>query len=214
MGDFFAVTGENARAREMAKFDTGKMAGTDTGRGHNQTLASGLPFWSLAPSVNDVDIDDIAVHLSRLCRFNGAIRREFDIYTVAQHSCLVSDHCPRELRLEGLLHDAPEYVLGDKIKPIKMNLITLSGDDYWKELERGVDRVIRARFGLPAELTPEVKHQDYLAVATEHRDLQLNLGAVDWGTPPEPWPETIEPWSIRRSREEFLDRFYRLYNGD
>jgi hypothetical protein len=200
-----------AYAAKMAASDTGKMAGTDTGRGYNQTLASGHPFWSLVPSADDVNIEDIASHLSRLCRFNGALKESVEIYTVAQHSCLVSDHLPDEFKLEGLLHDAQEYVLGDMAKPIKMNLALLSGGvDYWKELERGVETVIRQKFGLPERMSPEVKHQDYLAVAAEHRDLQNNLGLVDWGTPPVTWPEMILPWNITRSRYEFLARFRRL----
>jgi hypothetical protein len=217
MGDGLQLALDSAdylRRQEMAKFDTGKMAGADTGRGYNQTLASGHPFWSLVPSDDDVHIEDIASHLSRLCRFNGALKDSVEIYTVAQHSCLVSDHLPPELQLEGLLHDAQEYVLGDMAKPIKMNLATLSGGrDYWKELEHGVEAVIRAKFGLPAQMTPEVKHQDYLAVAAEHRDLQNNLGLVDWGTPPQTWPELIIPWSISRSRGEFMTRYRRLTRG-
>lgn len=217
MGNVFQLardTVEQLRVQEIAKFDTGAMAGTDRGRGFNQTLASGRPFWSLVPSADDVQIEDIAAHLSRLCRFNGALKEDIDIYTVAQHSCLVSDHLPDALKLEGLLHDAQEYVLGDMSKPVKMNLKTLSnGVDYWKELENGVETVIRAKFGLPAVMTPEVKRQDWLAVSTEHRDLQNNLGLVDWGTPPEPWPELILPWSIRQARGEFMTRFRRLTRG-
>lgn len=205
---------EEAYRAAMAAVDTGKMAGTDSGRGYNQTLASGHPFWSLVPSVDDIDIEDIASHLSRLCRFNGALKDGIEIYTVAQHSCLVSDHLPDPLKLEGLLHDAQEYVLGDMSKPIKMNLAILSGGvDYWKQLEHGVEGVIRRKFSLPERMSPEVKHQDYLAVAAEHRDLQNNIGLVDWGTPPQTWPEMILPWSIARSRGEFMSRFRRLTRG-
>lgn len=201
-------------ARSMAKFDTGKMAGKHTERGYNQTSASGRPFWALNPGADEISIFDISEQLSRLCRFNGALRRDVEIYTVAQHSCLVSDHCPPELRLEGLLHDAHEYMLGDMSKPIKMNLALIAGADHWKALEQRVELAVRRRFGLPERMTPAVKEQDYIAVATEHRDLQNNTGQVDWGTPPPPWPERIEPWGVFRARDEFMSRFIALYPGD
>lgn len=201
-------------ATQMAAFDTGKMAGANRGRGFNQTSASGRPFWSYDPDPSEVSILDIAAQLSRLCRFNGALREDIEIYTVAQHSCLVSDHCPPELRLEGLLHDAHEYMLGDMSKPIKMNLALIAGDDSWKLLEHRVESAVRRRFGLPQQMTPAVKEQDYIAVATEHRDLQNNTGLVDWGTPPPPWPERIEPWGVFRARDEFMSRFMFLYPGD
>lgn len=208
---------------EMSRFDTGKMAGANHGRGYNQTSASGLPFWAFDPRSEDIRIADIAAQLARICRFNGALRSDVEIFTVAQHSCLVSDHLPPELRLEGLLHDAHEYMLGAMSKPIKMNLAMLLGEflsdkggpfDIWKHLEHRVETAVRRRFGLPQRMTPAVKEQDYIAVATEHRDLQHVTGKVDWGTMPDPWPEKIEPWGVFRARDEFMRRFSDLYHGD
>lgn len=195
---------------EMAKFDTGKMAGVNNGRGFNQTSAQGFPFYALDPHPDEIRIAEIAAQLSRICRFNGALRDDVELYNVAQHSCLVHDHLPDALKLEGLLHDAHEYMLGDMSKPVKMNLALLAGADYWKQLEHIVEAAVRAKFGLPKLMTPAVKEQDYIAVATEHRDLQVHTGFVDWGNPPEPWPETIVPWRPRRARQEFLDRFHTL----
>jgi hypothetical protein len=191
---------------EMAKFDTGKLAGARTDRGWNQSTASGFPFWCGDPRAEDIRIEDIASHLARICRFGGAIRSDIEIYSVAQHCCLVSDHCPPHLRLEGLLHDAAEAYTGDMIKPIKL----LLGDKV-KAIESAVDGAIRGKFGLPLFLTPEVKHQDYLAVTTEHRDVQIDRGAVDWGSLPQPWPEKIRPWGVFQAQDEFLWRFHRLY---
>lgn len=203
-------------ASEMKKFDTGKMAGANNGRGYNQTSAGGYPFYALDPKPEEIRVEEIAAQLSRICRFNGALRDDVEIYSVAQHCCLVSDHCPPELALEGLLHDAHEYMLGDMSKPIKMNLAILAGADFWKQLEHIVESAVRAKFGLPNKMTPAVKEQDYIAVATEHRDLQNVTGLVDWGNPPPPWPERIVPWSPFRARTEFLRRFHALYrpNGD
>lgn len=199
----------------LAKFDTGKLAGAKTDRGWNQSTASGLPFWCGDPQPKDIRIHDIAQQLARVCRFTGALRFDVEIYSVAQHCCLVSDHLPPALRLEGLLHDAGEAYHGDMIKPLKLLLASLAdGENLWKRIEHDVEAAVRKRFGLPATMTPAVKEQDYLAVATEHRDVQNVTGMVDWGTLPEPWPERIVPWGIFRARDEFMTRFNALYTGD
>lgn len=190
---------------ELDKFDTGKLSGAKTDRGYNQGTTSGLPFWSAAPKTSDIRIFDIAEHLARICRFGGALRSDIEHYSVAQHCCLVSDHCPEGFELEGLLHDAAEAYVGDMIKPIKLQLAE------WKTVEGRVDAAIRLKFWLPPTISPEVKEQDFLAVATEHRDVQTQ-GTVDWGTLPTPWKEKIEPWSVFRARAEFMQRFMRLYH--
>jgi uncharacterized protein len=195
---------EGMMLKSAKDFDTGKLSGAKTWRGYNQTTACGLPFWSAAPSEMDIRIRDIACQLARNCRFNGALKDDVEIYSVAQHSCLVSDHCPPEFRFEGLMHDAAEAYTGDMIKPIKLQLAE------WKHIETRIDLCIRRKYKLPMRMSWQVKEQDRLAVVTEHRDLQVVTGLVDWGEMPDPWPETIEPWGIFRARDEFLDRFERL----
>ncbi len=190
---------------KLRDFDTGKLAGAKTDRGYNQATASGRAFYSMDPRSEEIHIEDIAAQLSKQCRFNGALRSDVEIYTVAQHCCLVSDHLPEHMQLEGLLHDAAEAYTGDMIKPIKLQL------PGWKAIETRVDCAIRKRFNLPPEMTPAVKEQDRAAVSTEHRDLQLHTGEVDWGDWEQYcWPEKIEAWSIGRSRDEFFKRFLRL----
>src|SRR6202021_3703029 len=51
------------------------------------------------------------------------------------------------LRLAALLHDAPEYVIGDMISPFKAVL----GGDY-KAVEKRLAAAIHIRFGLPPVL--------------------------------------------------------------
>ena len=118
--------------------DTKELCGADTGRGLNQTTASGKPFWVGDPRPEDVRIEDIAAQLSRICRFGGALKDgyyedwnmgidagtwvHFETYSVAQHCVLVSRNVPPEYALEGLLHDAAEAYIGDMIKPIKSQL--------------------------------------------------------------------------------------------
>lgn len=196
-----------ADAMEMlpAQFDTGKLCGANTRRGYNQATASGRPFYCFDPRPNEVYIEDIAAQLSRICRFGGAIRDGIEIYTVAQHCCLVSDHCTPDLQLEGLLHDAHEAYVGDKLKPIKMLL------PEWKFIEGRVEEAVRIRFLLPRTMTPAVKEQDYRAVLTERRDIMDANTSVDWGSDLSgAWPEHITPWSISESRRQFLQRFNRL----
>ncbi len=195
---------------KLSDFNTAALTGRKTDRGYNQTTASGHAFWSLDPRLEDIWIEDIAWQLARQCRFNGALREGIEIYTIAQHSCLVSDHCPDKFKLEGLLHDAAEAYIGDMIKPIKLQL------PGWKAIETRVDAKIRERFGLPRMMAPAVKAQDRAAVATEHRDLQLHTGEVDWGDWKQYcWPQIIQPWNVYRSYAEFKRRFYNLVDkGD
>lgn len=191
----------------MTKFDTADLCGEKTDRGYNQATASGKPFWSADPRPEDVRITDIAAQLSRICRFNGAVRDDVEIYTVAQHSVLVSRALPPKFALEGLLHDAAEAYIGDMIKPIK------AMHRGRKQHEQRVDAAVRAKFGLPEKMSPEVKEQDYRAVLTERRDIMPYCPDVDWGlqdAKAAPWEETIKPWGVMASRQRFLAEFHML----
>ena len=130
-----------SRGRVMhIAFDTGKLCGVWTPRSYNQTTASGKPFWVADPRPQDIRIQDIAAHLSRLCRFGGALRDDIDHYSVAQHCVLVSWHVPTGFELEGLLHDAAEAYVGDLIKPVKMQVAG------FEAVEDRVDAAIRKHF--------------------------------------------------------------------
>ncbi len=116
-----------------------------------QRMLSGRRLDLLDPSALDVEIEDIAHGLSRVARWNGQTSGEWS-YSVAQHCLLVEDlvgrfkpSAPRPLRLAALLHDAPEYVIGDLITPFKAAV----GLDY-KALENRLMAAIHLRFGLPA----------------------------------------------------------------
>jgi len=118
-----------------------------------QRMLSGRRLDLLDPSPLDVEIEDIAHGLSRVARWNGQTEGDW-AFTVAQHSLLVEDlvgrfrpKAPGPWRLAALLHDAPEYVIGDLITPFKAAV----GVDY-KALEKRLMAAVHIRFGLPPAL--------------------------------------------------------------
>ncbi len=137
-----------------------------------QRMLSGRRLDLIDPSPLDVEIADIAHGLARVARWNGQTRGP-EIFSVAQHSLLVeaifsaeTPPPPRAARLAALLHDAPEYVIGDMISPFKAAI----GGDY-KLVEKRLMAAIFVRFGLPpeppAELIKAVKAADRIAAYLE-----------------------------------------------
>ncbi len=141
-----------------------------------QRMLSGRRLDLLDPSPFDVEIEDIAHGLSRVARWNGQTAGEW-AYSVAQHSVLVERlvgmldrDLPQRWRLATLLHDAPEYVVGDMITPFK----AVIGLDY-KVVEARLMRAVHLRVGLPAELPATVakliKRADRIAAYLEATQL-------------------------------------------
>ena len=157
------------------------------------------------PDPAEIAIKDIAVSLSRECRFSGQTRL---FYSVAQHSVLASWIVPEAYALEALLHDATEAYLRDLPRPLKHLL------PAYVRIERRLDRVIRRKFGLPEETSGPVHRADLILLATEKRDL-MPEDSCDWplleGV--EPLPDRIDPCSSVRARTMFLRRFEEL-GGD
>ena len=119
-----------------------------------QRMLSGRRLDLLDPTPMDIEIEDIAHGLAFVARWNGQTIGNF-AYSVAEHSLLVEQIFLRLMpnatpsqRLTALLHDAPEYVIGDMISPVKSSV----GPGY-KELDRRLTAAIHIRFGLPA-MTP------------------------------------------------------------
>ncbi len=117
-----------------------------------QRMLSGRRLDLIDPSPLDIEIEDIAHGLARVARWNGQTKGP-EIFSVAQHSLLVEAlvaaidvSSSRQARLAALLHDAPEYVIGDMISPFKAAV----GGDY-KRVEARLMRAVLIRFGLPAE---------------------------------------------------------------
>jgi uncharacterized protein len=162
---------------------------------------SGRQFWPLDPRVEEIDIGDIAHALSMQCRYGG---HSLHFYSVAEHCCHVSDTCPDEHALWGLLHDASEAYLTDVIRPIKPSLTG------YKTLEERIMACICERFGLPVEQPAIVSELDRRILGNECADVMA--------PPPVPWYHTGEPlpikflpcWSPNIAKHQFLTRFYYL----
>ena len=137
-----------------------------------QRMLSGRRLDLLDPSPLDVEIADIAHGLARVARWNGQTGGDH-AFSVAQHSLLVESifsalagNASPDAQLAALLHDAPEYVIGDMISPFKSAV----GGGY-KAVEQRLQRAIHLRFGLPAEigerLKKDIKRADQIAAYFE-----------------------------------------------
>ncbi len=125
-----------------------------------QRMLSGRRLDLLNPAPLDIEIEDIAHGLAFVARWNGQTKGEFP-YTVAEHSLLVeriygqiAPKAPAHWRMVALLHDAPEYVIGDMISPVKSAV----GPGY-KELDERLMSAVLLRFGLPGQVPDAVKKQ-------------------------------------------------------
>ena len=125
-----------------------------------QRMLSGRRLDLLDPTPMDIEVEDIAHGLAFVARWNGQTIGDY-AYSVAEHSLLVEQiyaliqpKAPVKWRLAALLHDAPEYVIGDMISPVKSAV----GPDYGLLGDR-LTAAIHIRFGLPAALPVAVKKQ-------------------------------------------------------
>jgi uncharacterized protein len=188
-----------------------------------QRMLSGRRLDLLDPSPLDVELDDIAHGLARVARWNGQTEGPH-IFSVAQHSLLVeaiaghlSPDLPSKARLTVLLHDAPEYVIGDIISPFK----AVIGDSY-KVVEGRLLAAIHLHFGLPAEapaaLARLIKQADRQAAFLEATRLAgfAREEAIRFFGRPEPLPRAVaalaEPWPIARAQAGYLARVRDLHS--
>ena len=186
-----------------------------------QRMLSGRRLDLIDPSPLDIEIADIAHGLARVARWNGQTRGD-EIFSVAQHSLLVEaifsaldPATTRPARLAALLHDAPEYVIGDMISPFK----AVMGGGY-KETERRLLAAIFIRFGLKAEMEPglqkSVKAADADAAfyeATELAGFALLEARKIFAKPRVALTEFapyLAPWRPQEAQARFLARFAEL----
>jgi 5'-nucleotidase len=189
-----------------------------------QRMLSGRRLDLLDPQASDIAIEDIAHGLARVARWNGQTLGQH-AFSVAQHALVVTDiasalqpGAERRWLLAALLHDAPEYVIGDLISPFKAAV----GLDY-KAFEIRLLRAIHRRFGLPEELpaavTLHIKHADRIAAyheATVLAGFGLDEAARYFGRPeglPRALVEALEaltPEPTAAAQTAFLARFREL----
>jgi 5'-deoxynucleotidase YfbR-like HD superfamily hydrolase len=182
-----------------------------------QRMLSGRRLDLLDPSPLDIEIEDIAHGLARVARWNGQTLGDH-AFSVAQHSFVVEEiaaHVQPGLaprwRLAALLHDAPEYVIGDMISPFKGAL----GLDY-RTFEERLEAAIHLRFGLPARIPAEIKalikgadracaffEATQIAGFGHQESLEL------FGGPPAGYALKIEPMAATVAEARYLER-YRL----
>ena len=185
-----------------------------------QRMLSGRRLDLLDPSPLDIELSDIAHGLARVARWNGQTRGAH-AFSVAQHSLLVEtifgeitgSQDPVACQL-ALLHDAPEYVIGDMISPFK----AVVGGDY-KAVEARLAAAIRLRFSLPGTVSRSVqaaiKSADQIAAffeATELAGFDLAEAERYFGKP-EAFHAAdlpIEPMSTTGAETAFLSRFNAL----
>ena len=185
-----------------------------------QRMLSGRRLDLLDPSPLDVELADIAHGLARVARWNGQTRGDH-AFSVAQHSLIVETIFGRmngaasaEEHLMALLHDAPEYVIGDMISPFK----SVVGGGY-KSVEKRLEAAIHLRFSLPSHasraLKDKIKKADTVAAyfeATELAGFSLTEAQKFFGLPRGISREMIdiEPVPAFAAQRRFIDRFEQL----
>lgn len=187
-----------------------------------QRMLSGRRLDLLDPSPLDVELEDIAHGLARVARWNGQTDGAH-IFSVAQHSLLVevfarqkAPQLDRRARLAVLLHDAPEYVIGDMISPFK----AVIGDSY-KAVEARLLAAIHLHFGLPAvpaaELQALIKAADRCAAFFEATRLAgfAHAEARKFFGRPQPLSTALErdyltPWPAGVAEKRYRDRIVSL----
>ena len=186
-----------------------------------QRMLSGRRLDLIDPSPLDIEIADIAHGLARVARWNGQTRGA-EIFSVAQHCLLVealvgalAPGADPRARLHALLHDAPEYVIGDMISPFK----AVMGGDY-KAVEARLLAAIHIRFGLPPKTPPDVaalvKDADRIAAyceATALAGFSIPEARKIFGAPrlaPGGLEAYLAPLRPAQAQEDFLRRFAEL----
>jgi 5'-deoxynucleotidase YfbR-like HD superfamily hydrolase len=187
-------------------------------------MLSGRRLDLLDPSPLDVELSDIAHGLARVARWNGQTRGDYT-FSVAQHSLLVlgiyttlNPKSDATARLYALLHDAPEYVMGDIISPFKAAM----GGNY-KDVEKRLLGAIHVRFSLPAKpaaaTTKAIKQADQQAAFFEATHLagfdtrearQLFGEPLLPGFDIEDFERLIRPWPTQEAHDRFIGVFERM----
>lgn len=188
-----------------------------------QRMLSGRRLDLLDPSPLDIELEDIAHGLARVARWNGQTHGDHAL-SVAQHSLMVEQAMnlqnPRlkpSQQLYGLLHDAPEYVIGDMISPFK----AVVGGAY-KEVEARLEAAIHLHVGLAAhpetKLKQIIKRADTMVAyfeATELAGFEREEAARFFGRPSNLTAEQLDltPLPALEAQSKFLARIHKVMDA-
>lgn len=192
---------------------------------------SGTYIDPLAMTYEQIDIDDIANALSKICRFGGQISH---YYSVAQHSVLVSTFIehqvesggwtlidgldPKLIYLQGLFHDASEAYLGDLLAPCKgyfltnVNTVEDPHIQSYRATEKHLQQMIYTKLRLPSTQHELVHAADMALLQLEGRTLQPKTPAKAWELG---YPETgfaLHPVGPDAAKVMFEERLKELTN--
>ncbi len=184
-----------------------------------QRMLSGRRLDLLDPSPMDIEIEDIAHGLARVARWNGQTLGPLP-FNVAQHSLIVENFCvelkpgwPARWRLAALLHDAPEFVIGDLISPFKHQLA-----GHYRTIERRLQQAVHLRFGLPADLPDAIektiKRADRACAffeATQLAGFNVNEARRFFGAPRGLAPIELKTMTAYQAQKAYLARFEALH---
>ncbi|WP_420547062.1 hypothetical protein [Curvivirga sp.] len=183
-----------------------------------QRMLSGRRLDLLDPSPVDIEIEDIAHGLARVARWNGQTEGAY-AFSVAQHSIVVEDFVgrlkpdlPIKWRLVSLLHDAPEYVVGDMISPFKSAI----GINY-RDLEHRLQTAIHIRFGLPPKIPESIEKLIKRADRASAYFEAIQLAGFTTSEANKLWrkPKIIDDYKInlqspKQAKDAFIKRFEEL----
>lgn len=181
-------------------YDDSTMAGVPTtARGHWMQVREGRVFYPLDPRVEEVFLEDIAYSLARKVRFGGLADEQIP---VAQHLC----QCQYMANEDGLgtreqyailMHDCPEYITGDMVRPLKVDM------PEFKKAEARIAVVVNKALDVPRVEHGLIKYYDNLAWAWEKRDCYKS--ALEWPNTPElpGYCYTMKPWSVDNAYTTF-----------
>lgn len=190
-------------------------------RGQYMHSANGQKIYPFDPRPEEIDIKVVAHHLATIGRWNGATRHKLFpwriFFSVAEHSVLVSKFIEKvlgrpDLAMAGLLHDAPEYAVGDVIRPIKYSPTIYP---VYKEIEDKNELAVCKRFKLPYPPPYEVKMADEAVCAAEFRQIVPRSKREQWSDHMMHDDCVVAPYSIQmmtpfRAKHFFLRRYRHL----
>lgn len=149
---------------------------------------TGVYFNLVEPTIDMINIEDIAHSLSMQCRFSGHLKHH---YSVAEHCVRVADDLPTIHAFEGLMHDASEAYIIDVARPVKLLLRDYSG------IENKIMLLIAQKFGFNWPVAPRVKHIDDEILQWEWQRYML------WQ-----W----KGWTQEEAEARFIKKFNQLKN--